>query len=458
MSRMGNVEDVQFRSREEPRYRVLIDYLKTREALPESHLERMTTLPSSVLANDLFLPWDPMARQHQYREYTEDNWLAGRLIELLLFYDVVTIPTVDFAIVPPLVHWLGPPLYSDMLRDGRLQFVRYHGALLYGGNGAGLNLFEIHPSPENPTDHWWQRVARCEVEEAVQLQLKNRLNGLAPVLIDSLAQLTRLETIETAMPEFIARVDKESLEDIKSSSLRALFPAGSNFRHLPGIDANQARVYSHYRTEETPNDLIDLALRLGMMNLEAYLAEESGARDMVTDRGFSDVLTAKAERLKSGHVAGKAFTKLLTIEKLPDIVSLIQSKHIPADVAFRFSQEGPSRNFREWFDKHGPTEPESMVQEYVTALRDKGFFASWPVRLARFIAVESASFVLPVPGLAAGVIDNFLIEKIRLGYNPRYFVDSYRDRLLKGTDPSIPAPTSKRAESGRHSTTTRSDT
>ena len=40
-----------------------------------------------------------------------------------------------------------------------------------------------------------------------------------------------------------------------------------------------------------------------MLNLEAYMAEEAGARDMVTDSKYNQLLSTKAQRYTGGSIA-----------------------------------------------------------------------------------------------------------------------------------------------------------
>lgn len=53
--------------------------------------------------------------------------------------------------------------------------------------------------------------------------------------------------------------------------------------------------------------------RSTLLNLEAYLSEESGARDMATDHGFGRLLDAKVERFTGGPGFGERLVTLETI-------------------------------------------------------------------------------------------------------------------------------------------------
>lgn len=139
-------------------------------------------------------------------------------METLLFYDRVIIPTVDYSIVVPLVHWIGGDLLKEALVSEAISFVRFQGGLAYGGNGIGLMTFEIRP-PEDRPEPWWSRAARCSPEEAVILQLVNRLSGLTDEAVEALGRLVEICSVDTALPEFTEMIERETYRDILGSDV-----------------------------------------------------------------------------------------------------------------------------------------------------------------------------------------------------------------------------------------------
>src|SRR5215510_11932660 len=77
-----------------------------------------------------------------------DKFLArGRpafksLIESILLYDKVVIPTQDFLSLAILVGVLGERAILDMLESDRIKFLRLKGALTYVGNGGGIQAIQ----------------------------------------------------------------------------------------------------------------------------------------------------------------------------------------------------------------------------------------------------------------------------------------------------------------------------
>lgn len=259
---------------------VTVEVEHTRETveLPAGFLERLTTIPRSLLANDLFLPWDPAEHRSRLSAFLDSPWIAGRTLEAMLLYDQVIVPTVDFAVIIPLIHWLTPGVFKEAIESGALSFVRYRGGLAYIGNGNGLGTFEIRSKPSGKCeDNLLLRAANYPPRDAALVHLANRIKGLPEGSREPLARLIELCTVETALPDFKTKVAHESYLDIMGSDFISTgFKEGMNLTRLPGVAANQMRPYKLGR-EEDPTDLIGSTLKVGMLNLQIYLAEEAGA-------------------------------------------------------------------------------------------------------------------------------------------------------------------------------------
>ena len=445
LGKMATVEKVGLSPEGEPICDVRIDRSRELVSLPQRYLRHTATMPSSLFANDLSVPWDPEPKEW-IDKFIDTNWLAAHILENLLFYNQVIVPTVDFSIIVPLVHWLGVPLFKELLEAEAISFVRTSGSLAYIGNGVGLAMFEIRPGKEiEEKEPWWVKVNRCSPKEAVTLQLHNRLSGLKEELIDLLAKFVEFCTVDTALPQFKEKVMNETYRDIQGSRVLADYFFKRNpsiltiaLNRLPGVEPNQLRVFSLLPKPAVAGDEIDTTLRLAMLNLEAYMAEEAGARDMVTDRSYNQLLSAKAQRYTGGSIAQESFSQLLTIEGIPDIVTTIMSSEVSLSKVWQFRNSRIANEFREWFDQIGPTNPETLASEYVKSLKSGGLWRSGKAKVLRFIVLQAiAASLIPVTSGASFIVsmglsavDCFLLDKIRLGYRPRYFVDELRNLFL----------------------------
>ena len=82
--------------------------------------------------------------------------------------------------------------------------------------------------------------------------------------------------------------------------------------------------------------------------------------------------------------------------------------------------------------------PTELTREYVGALRGSGFWTSGRVKLVKFIVLQTLGVsLIPMTGGASMLVsmglsaaDSFLIERVRRGFNPRYFIDEMRHRMF----------------------------
>lgn len=442
LGKMAIVENVTVSEEGEPIADVRIDRSNELITIPQKFLKPIALIPSSLFASNLSLPWDPEPNI-RINKYIDNNWIAAYVLENLLFYDKVIIPTSDFSIIVPLLHWFGPPLFKDLLAAESISFVHTTGGLAYSGNGAGLMMFEIHPSKEKEEkEPWWVKVHRCIPKEAVTLQINNRLTGLNESVIENLAKLVELTTVETALPQFQEKVANETYRDIQGSPVLNQYLFNKNpqiykmeLNRLPGIEPNQMRVFYSLPRPAVAGDSIDTTLRIAMLNLEAYMSEEAGARDMVTDRSYNLLINAKVQRYTGGRLAQQSFDQLMKIEGIPDLVSMIMSGGISLPDLWNYRNTNVATEFRQWFEQIGPTNPNILVTEYVKSLKSGNFLSNTKVKIIRFIIpqIVGAALIPVTPGISfiasmgISAVDCFLLDKIRLGFKPRYFIDELRN-------------------------------
>ncbi len=129
---------------------------------------------------------------------------------------------------------------------------------------------------------------------------------------------------------------------------------------------------------------------------------------------------------------------MVTLERLPDLASSIACEDVSLFTAWEFRNGRRARQFREWFDQIGPASPTELEQEYVKTLKEGGIWSSRPAKLIRFLVVQTLSAasapvigpasVLASMGLSAA--DSFLLDKIKLGFKPRYFIDDLRHKFF----------------------------
>ena len=79
-----------------------------------------------------------------------------------------------------------------------------------------------------------------------------------------------------------------------------------------------------------------------------------------------------------------------------------------------------------------------LEREYVKALRDGGVWSGGPAKLFKFIALQTIGPALTlvmgpasiIASLGISATDSFLLDKIKLGFKPRYFIDDLRHKFF----------------------------
>jgi len=420
-------------------HRITLDHTGEVLVLPDRYLRPMATMKSSILANELLLPWDMDSPAWRLRAYTTDRWVAAHLIETSLLYDRIVVPTVDLSIVVPLIHWLGVPVFREMVMSDSLSFIRYRGNIGYGGNGLGIVLHQIR-APDSPYN-WWVQAAYVSPSEAAGMQIRHRLRGFREDVSDALASIVGLSTVDTSLPQFQSRVANETYRDIAGSNVLVehFQPECTDLARMAGVAPNEMRTYMYKRRLEDAGDGIDIAIRIAMANLEVYLAEEAGTRDMATVSGFETILKAKAARYTGSSDKAESFATVLRMESLPDLETAVVAGELDLARLWDFRNTKTAAQFRRWFDEVGPASPHQVMVEYTKCLRSPGGLTTTRAKLIRFIVLQliGAALVPATSGaslLATGslsAVDCFLLDKIRVGFNPRYFVDDLRHAVLQ---------------------------
>lgn len=189
-------------------------------------------------------------------------------------------------------------------------------------------------------------------------------------------------------------------------------------------------------------DSINVVLGLGMLNLEAYLAEEACARDMVTAREFEQLLAAKVKRFTGGQTAYDGFFGITNIEGIPEIAGSITNGEVSIPTAWEFRQSKSAQDFRAWFDEIGIDDPSEFQKHYLDVIKSGHVWSGTTAKTIRYCAVQAAGIgMIPILGpasviasMAISAVDSLLLDKIlervRLGRSPRYFIDDVRHRLF----------------------------
>jgi len=342
----------------------------------------------------------------------------SRLVDSLLLYDEVIVPTQDFLSLTVLVGVLGDRAVMELLEAGTLRFLRLVGSLSYVGNGGGIQ--DLEQSASDPLS--FCRPVDQMVEWALRgLENYSNIDSRLPDLVCGAATEVHVRAVKED-------VRHETYMDIlKSPSLRARFALRGNLdiNRLGGLDPNEVRIYGGL-DEEWKNDEIGVVLALAATNLELRLAQHAGCMDSSTVSPVGLLLKAKAERSAKARAESRDFAVLREVAGIPDLGEAVLQGKIAVGYLLKLSRSRSGEEFRRWFHEHCREDPLAAAREYAKLLRGESQIKSLPVRVLRYI-VTTALGLIPgvgiVAGPAAAALDSFFLERWVRDSSPKFFIE-----------------------------------
>lgn len=368
------------------------------------------------LASDLWLVYnfdDPSNRYQKFLSRGRDPF--KRLIENVLLYDNIVIPTQDFLTLSVLIGVLGEDEVIELLNSKSISFLRVKGALAYLGNGGGVQSYLIGGGPNQPLNPFC-----APMDEAISWAI----NGLSNKPKNKkLPQFVAEATTEFAISEVAQSVKHETYEDIlKNSMLTSHFAIRNReLDRLVGIEPNQVRIFGG-KDSALKGDEIDIVMALTNINLELRMMEITQCDDAITDNHIRFLLEAKAARTlrKSSN---QSFTELKEIAGLPDIGEAVLQKKISIGKTLEIAKSDNGQKFREWFHENCRNDTLSTAKEYSSLLKTVPMVQKLPTRIIRFVFTNLVGFVNPAAGLGLGVADSFFMDKLFRGSSPKFFME-----------------------------------
>ncbi len=345
-----------------------------------------------------------------------------RLVEGLLLYDKVVIPTQDFLALTSLVSVLGERSVIDLFDAGAVRFVRFKGTLAYVGNGGGIKFCEMFNDENRRTPQPFC----APLEDAVNFAL----SGLAEKPKDrTLANLIVDATTEVNLQSVNEVIRHETYMDVLNSDhLRNTFAVrNSSMDHLAGITPNQVRTFGGVPwSDHWQGDEIDAVLAIAFANLELRLAQLADCYDASTVSPIGHLLRGKIERTLGASKASAAFANLRELAEIPDIGEGILTNQVSVADIIKLKNTSDGEQFRKWFHETCSDNPEVAAREYCKILRQVPKVQSLPARVIRFLTANLTGF-LPFGAVlspAVGTVNSFFIDRWFRGPSPKYFLDS----------------------------------
>jgi len=349
----------------------------------------------------------------------------AQIASSLLLYDRIAIPTYDLGIVPILADWFGHEPFLEALQSGVFKFVRRRGLLAYAGNGNSLSTILIHPK-KNTHWQWWQEALFGLSSRSLELQVENAVHTDQPTK-EKIVAAAILNVLEHGYENefFLRNIVQESYDDVqKTPHLMNLVTndVRSNtidLARLPNVAPDQVRILA----SDGIRDSVDLLLRVADLNMELFLAASTDFADIYTVNRAQELLGAKLARGRVAPATLAGFTKLLTLNEVPDIGAAVSSGTLQLRDILELRNHPDAREFRRWLQTVPILESDALVAAYIKALSRAAGPQSWPVRTLRLAVTTAFGMVSAGVGLAAGAVDTFFVDKWLHGYSPRLFLD-----------------------------------
>lgn len=198
-------------------------------------------------------------------------------------------------------------------------------------------------------------------------------------------------------------------------------------------DIDFDRINSQRRNLASPMEPLTMAhLLTNMLEARADLALASFyGGDFVTSDVPSTILQVRHEELlRRTNLNGKDQRQFAEV-MLPDCRSLAEV----IDSGERSFEEfvallNRSDRFKDWLKGVNPDE--GLVQTYIRDINSDAWISSLPGKTLRYVITQGLEKANPIVGVAAGIIDNFFIEKLCSGWRPNHFVSAKLEPFVRG--------------------------
>ena len=343
------------------------------------------------------------------------------LIESLLLFDQIVIPTNDFMPLSLIAGVLGERALQRLLDEDAVKFARFKGSLCYLGNGGGVSVFQVGSAEHNAPIYF-----SAPLDEATR------------AAIDAVnANLDKKKTAELATratAEFSIEVEElrtMTYSQIKKSPRVIKAKGLVDVRRLKGIQPNQVRLLSGVLQEGQDDDIFQV-LRVAQACVEVKAAATTDCNDIYTSDQVSELFRGALTRASGSAHPGNAYVELRELADLPDVGELVLHDKDLIEGILNLRNSTAGVQFREWFQENVRTDPGYVAREYAKMLQQVPGIQSGTARTIRFLAqvgVGAASAVALdaaagfVAGAAAGAIDSFLVDRMFRGSSPKVFLE-----------------------------------
>ena len=332
-----------------------------------------------------------------------DYW--GRLIDYLLLYDQIIIPSGDLQIVYILRRMLGDVIFETLIRTEVIVLARFDSWFGYLDTGkTGEIQYIVNYTPPanqsskfllNPFDPLDEVIEKALLLPMNPPTTRERRAALKNILLDNIKVLPSKDLLEMATKE-------ASLDFEKSPLLQTYYNLKKNpfnNKKFNVENVTSVKLYKAHNTLKAKTFIniksreITATLRGVFENFQLCIGNHMNATTLVGDETSISILKAKGQRFGLVDARKDAFTQIKKLHNIPNLgEAFYLQKLVTAKILeLRNSNEGVQ--FREWISKGSLSEHEAEILErYRIVLQEKHFLDKFPLKQIRFAAVTAMDY------------------------------------------------------------------
>jgi hypothetical protein len=298
------------------------------------------------------------------------------LIESMLLFDQIVIPTNDFMPLALLIGVLGERPVRQLLDDDILKFARFKQFIAYAGGGVGVSLLSLY-DPDGKTPKYFSAPSVEAVRNAVGSTIARDKSGLSRLAFQGTVKFA----LENADHAFANAVYNEAGQTLSMLS----HPFHADLKRLPGVTDTDFRGLSGVWEPGQDDDVFQM-LRVAQACMESVAARATGCDDVYIADQVSQLYKNGLSRVASRLDHGSQYTALREIAELPGIaeLALIDKTKLQDILKLRNSSSGFA--FRKWSHENCMGDPVNTAKEYASVLKEIPKVQSAPIKTIRFLA------------------------------------------------------------------------
>jgi hypothetical protein len=344
------------------------------------------------------------------RERVASQMRLQQLVENILLYDQVVLPTDNFLSIRILADSFGAEGLSQLIDEGIVRFIRAKGMLVYVGEGHGISFIDsVQPGTSGrPLGPMWvpTGVAAYAILREIPGVTDRRARQIAQGIISATKEIELSHLRDELREGTLAAATSPTMDD----SLRITSP---DIQNLPGKNANQIILPSSFRKPLEPDNDIGRLLRIARTQLEILTQQQAGCDDISTLSPIGKVLSA---------TPGGSLRHLYEITDVPDVGTAVIKGTVSLEKVIELRNSRHWQQFAQWFHAECGADPTRVGKEYIKLLKEPGVLDSTFFKTVRLLLPTFLGFVSPEAGIALAAADMYLTPTIK-GPSAKYFIE-----------------------------------